>query len=489
VNFLEYSIDQILEENQIPHTWSKSVKSEVTRLKLENNIDRKDLSKSDFVTIDGKEAKDFDDAVLCEKLKTGYRLLVAIADVSSLVRPGSAIDKAAKERGTSIYFPNTVIPMLPEEISNDLCSLVPNKIRNVVVSDITFDTDGEIKNYNFYEAKIESKYRLTYAEVEGAILRKKKIASSSVNESLNALRELTMILLDKRAKRNALEIESSEPVLKINKMGEVEAINFSTRMFAHQMIEEAMIAANRCAIIFVKNSLDISINRFHDKPDAEKLVALFEKFQSFGLKKSDDPIILLQRCIEIAKRNENAAALQSLILQGLPRAIYSSKKSGHFGLQLEEYSHFTSPIRRYPDLIIHRLIKSILKREKLIFNEDAFEEECTELSNLEKRAEKSSRQVTQQLICFFLKNKVGNILPARVVGVTHFGVFCELEGFFVSGLIHVSDLKDDHYVYSERNNILKGRRSGRTFRIGDQFNVRIDAVIPEEGKIILSKNK
>ena len=489
MNFLEYSIDQILEENQIPHTWSKSVKSEVTRLKLENNIDRKDLSKSDFVTIDGKDAKDFDDAVLCEKLKTGYRLLVAIADVSSLVRPGSAIDKAAKERGTSIYFPNTVIPMLPEEISNDLCSLVPNKIRNVVVSDITFDTDGEIKNYNFYEAKIESKYRLTYAEVEGAILRKKKIASNSVNESINALRELTMILLDKRAKRNALEIESSDPVLKINKMGEVEAINFSTRMFAHQMIEEAMIAANRCAIIFVKDSLDISINRFHDKPDAEKLVALFEKFQSFGLKKSDDPIILLQRCIEVAKRNENAAALQSLILQGLPRAIYSSKKSGHFGLQLEEYSHFTSPIRRYPDLIIHRLIKSILKREKLIFNEDAFEEECTELSNLEKRAEKSSRQVTQQLICFFLKNKVGNILPARVVGVTHFGVFCELEGFFVSGLIHVSDLKDDHYVYSERNNILKGRRSGRTFRIGDQFNVRIDAVIPEEGKIILSKNK
>ena len=489
MNFLEYSIDQILEENQIPHTWSKSVKSEVTRLKLENNIDRKDLSKSDFVTIDGKDAKDFDDAVLCEKLKTGYRLLVAIADVSSLVRPGSAIDKAAKERGTSIYFPNTVIPMLPEEISNDLCSLVPNKIRNVVVSDITFDTDGEIKNYNFYEAKIESKYRLTYAEVEGAILRKKKIASNSVNESINALRELTMILLDKRAKRNALEIESSDPVLKINKMGEVEAINFSTRMFAHQMIEEAMIAANRCAIIFVKDSLDISINRFHDKPDAEKLVALFEKFQSFGLKKSDDPIILLQRCIEVAKRNENAAALQSLILQGLPRAIYSSKKSGHFGLQLEEYSHFTSPIRRYPDLIIHRLIKSILKREKLIFNEDAFEEECTELSNLEKRAEKSSRQVTQQLICFFLKNKVGNILPARVVGVIHFGVFCELEGFFVSGLIHVSDLKDDHYVYSERNNILKGRRSGRTFRIGDQFNVRIDAVIPEEGKIILSKNK
>ena len=489
MNFLEYSIDQILEENQIPHTWSKSVKNEVTGLELEKNLNRKDLSESDFVTIDGRDAKDFDDAVLCKRLKAGYKLSVAIADVSSLVRPGSEIDKAAKERGTSIYFPNTVIPMLPEEISNNLCSLVPNKIRNVVVSDITFDTDGEIKNFDFYEAKIESKYRLTYAEVEEAILRKKKIGSTSVNESINALKELTITLLGKRAKRNALEIESSEPILKINNIGAVEAINLSTRMFAHQMIEEAMIAANICAITFVKNSIGISINRFHDKPDTDKLLALFEKFQSLGLKKSDDPIILLQRCIEIAKRNENAASLQSLILQGLPRAIYSSKKSGHFGLQLEEYSHFTSPIRRYPDLIIHRLIKSILKKEKVSFDEELFEEECNELSNLEKRAEKSSRQVTQQLICFFLKNKVGNSLPARVVGVTHFGVFCELQGFFVSGLIHVSDLKDDHYVYSERNNILKGRRSGRTFRIGDQFNVRIDAVIPEEGKIILSKNK
>ena len=489
MNFLEYSIDQILEENQIPHIWSKSVKNEVTRLKLEKNIDRKDLSELDFVTIDGKDAKDFDDAVFCKKLKTGYRLSVAIADVSSLVRPGCEIDKAAKERGTSIYFPNTVIPMLPEEISNDLCSLVPNRIRNVVVSDITFDADGEIINYDFCEAKIESKYRLTYAEVEEAILSKQKISSASVNESINALKELTIALLDKRAKRNALEIESSEPILKINNSGEVEEINLSKRMFAHQMIEEAMIAANICAIMFVKSSLDISINRFHDKPDADKLLALFEKFQSFGLKKSEDPIILLQRCIEIAKRTENAASLQSLILQGLPRAIYSSKKSGHFGLQLEDYSHFTSPIRRYPDLILHRLIKSILKKEKVNFDEDAFEEECSELSNLEKRAERSSRQVTQQLICFFLKDKVGNILPVRVVGVTHFGVFCELQGFFVSGLIHVSDLKDDHYVYSERNNILKGRRSGRMFKIGDQFNARIDAVIPEEGKIILSTSK
>ena len=219
MNFLEYSIDQILEENQIPHTWSKSVKNEVTGLQLEKNIDRKDLSEADFVTIDGKDAKDFDDAVLCKKLKIGYKLSVAIADVSSLVRPGSEIDKAAKERGTSIYFPNTVIPMLPEEISNDLCSLVPNKIRNVVVSDITFDTDGEIKDYDFYEAKIESKYRLTYAEVEEAILRKKKIGSTSVNESINALKELTITLLDKRAKRNALEIESNDPILKINNIG------------------------------------------------------------------------------------------------------------------------------------------------------------------------------------------------------------------------------------------------------------------------------
>ena len=181
-----------------------------------------------------------------------------------------------------------------------------------------------------------------------------------IRDSINALKELTITLLDKRAKRNALEIESNEPILKINNIGAVESINLSRRMFAHQMIEEAMIAANICAIMFVKSSLEISINRFHDKPDADKLLALFEKFQSFGLKRSDDPIILLQRCIEIAKRSENASSLQSLVLQGLPRAIYSSKKSGHFGLQLEEYSHFTSPIRRYPDLIIHRLIKTCL---------------------------------------------------------------------------------------------------------------------------------
>ena len=373
--------------------------------------------------------------------------------------------------------------MLHENISNDLCSLVPDKKRNVLICEIIFDSNTEISSYDFFESTIKSFRRFTYDEINRNI----EIDNTDVNKSIESLKILTSKLLKKRIKRKALEIESSEPIINIDEFGKLIEIKKQKRLFAHQMIEESMIAANICAANFMNKHYGFGVYRIHEEPDFIKLESLAKFFSLKGLlaNSMNDPITSINSFVRHSNKSEDMKIFNTLILQSLKRAKYSSKEIGHFGLQLEKYSHFTSPIRRYPDLIVHRMIKDILNKSKKIRLDETFEENLEELSSLERRSEISSRQVIQQMICHELKKFVGERFSTFVVNIAEFGLFCEIENYFISGLIHVSDLGKDRYIYDGQANILKGRRTGKTFRIGQKINVQLISVVPEERKITL----
>jgi ribonuclease R len=488
MNKLVNAIDQVVKENNLPHEWSKEIVAELKELEHKKEPkNRVDLRSHPFVTIDGKDAKDFDDAVFCKEELNGFMLQVAIADVADIVKQGTELDFEALKRGTSIYFPKKVIPMLPEEISNNLCSLVPREDRNVLVCKIIFNKEGVINSYEFDEAIINSNKRFTYNEVEYLSQDNQVNISSNILDSINALKNLTKKLLKERLKRNALEIDSAEPVLKFDNKDNINEILVPKRLFAHQMIEEAMISANICAAKFIKKHLGFGIYRIHEEPENLKIENLKKFFSLKGLssKSFSDALELINGFISHITKNKENKMLNILILQSLKRAQYSTKEVGHFGLQLKEYSHFTSPIRRYPDLISHRLIKNILNKEVQSQSIENFEETLDELSSLEKRAENSSRQVTQQLICHHLTKFIGDEFSSLVVGVTEFGLFCEIEKHYISGLVHVSDLSRDRYIFDKEANILKGKKTGKTFRIGQKITVQLVNVIPEERKIVL----
>ena len=488
MNNLENTISQVIEENLISTEWSDAVNTEVKDLNLNTNgHPRKDLTKVPFVTIDGADAKDFDDAVFCNLNDSGFLLNVAIADVAELVNEDSYLDQEAKKRGTSIYFPSKVIPMLPEKISNNLCSLVPDETRNVLVSEINFSLDGSIKSYKFFQAKIVSHKRMTYAEVEEYVKNNDSNVSKKIKTSLDALNLLTKNLLVKRSQRKALEIEGNEPILSIDEDGKVSSIDLPRRLYAHQMIEESMLAANVCAANFMHKYYKFGVYRVHEKPEELKLESLksFFSLKGFSSQNKDTPLALINKCLQFSSKNKLNKVLQTVVLQSLKRAEYSIKETGHFGLQLDRYSHFTSPIRRYPDLMAHRLIKNIINKGNLDINKDNIEEVCGEMSELERNAEKSSRQVVQQMICYHLKKYIGHEFSSSVTGITDFGLFAEIDNFYVSGLIHVTDLPGDRYFYDREANLLKGKRTGRVFRLGQDIKIKIMNVVPSERKITL----
>ncbi len=478
------AINQAISDNDLPYQWPKKINHELKNITFDNKLERINLSKEPFITIDGEDAKDFDDAVYCVKQSSSFILQVAIADVAAVVSPDSEIDKEALIRGTSIYFPNKVIPMLPKEISNDLCSLVPNKNRNVLVCEMNFDSEGKINSYKFFEAVINSHKRFTYNQIEDA---SNLNATSDINNSLKALNDLTKKLIKNRINRWALEINATEPNIRIDKDGDIAEIFLPKRLFAHQMIEECMVAANICAAKFIKRHYGFGVYRIHEEPEKLKIENLkkFFSLKGFASKASLKPLELINSFTKHANKDEDNKMMNILILQSLKRAQYSTKEIGHFGLQLEEYSHFTSPIRRYPDLISHRLIKNVLQKNKQKISQDKLEETLNELSSLEKRAEYASRQVTQQLICHHLKKFIGDEFSSMIVGITEFGLFCEIEKHFISGLLHVSDLSSDRYFFDKEANMLRGRRTGKTFRIGQKMNVQLVSVIPKERKIVL----
>ena len=482
MNYLEIAINQIVKEQGISHEWNSFIKDELNNIDIKDDLNRKDLTHIPFVTIDGEDAKDFDDAVFCSVNKSSYTLMVAIADVASVVLPNTELDKEAFKRGTSIYFPNTVIPMLPEIISNNICSLVPNKKRNALICKIIFNLNGDIETYKFFEALICSFKRFTYNEIESNSHNDLQISGS-----INNLKKLTNVLLHKRLQRNALEINSTEPSVNIDNNGNVLGINMVKKLFAHQMIEESMVAANICAAKFLRKNYQYGIYRVHEEPESLKIENLKKFFSLKGYlsQKNINTLDLINSFTKYANKNQDDKLLTVLILQSLKRARYSSKQIGHFGLQLEQYTHFTSPIRRYPDLLVHRMIKDVLNNSDSNFIREDLEENLGELSSLEKRAEISSRQVNQQLICYELKKFVGEEFESFVVGVAEFGLFCEIHNYYISGLLHVSDLKSDRYIFDAQANILRGKKNGKIYRLGDSIKVRLANVLPEERKIIL----
>ena len=482
------AIQDAISMHELPAEWSSELLKEADLIaeKTKKTKYRKDLTNLPFATIDGADAKDFDDAIYCQKNSNGFSLYVAIADVSFYVEVGSKLDKEALKRGTSIYFPGTVVPMLPERLSNDVCSLRPNEDRCAMVCEMSLDAAGKRIKYKFYSALINSKARLTYKQVEGHITNASPLKGPQVIESINTLDNLTSVRLKLRQERQALEINPKEAILELTDNQEVKNIIIKKPMRAHKLVEESMLLANECAAEFMQERFGFGVFRIHEDPDPSKLEALKKYFQiPAQIAKKSSPLETINYSLKKAKENQDDSG-QILVLQTLARAEYSTDNLGHFGLQLEQYAHFTSPIRRYPDLLTHRMINKALAHKKNAFNKSQLQDMCEDSSVLERRAEKASRQVEQVLICSYLKDKIGSDVDGVVTGVTDFGLFVNLEAYFISGLLHVSDLPGDRYFLIQGTNTLKGKRTGKIFKLGQKIKVKIVAISPLDRKINLA---
>ena len=511
---------------EVPYQFSDAAKQaaaalpdEVTDADLQGRVDLRDMP---LVTIDGEDARDFDDAVYCEPMKIGkgksaiegFRLLVAIADVSHYVKEGSALDADARLRSTSVYFPRRVIPMLPEKISNGLCSLNPAVDRLCMVCDMVITDEGVIHAYQFYPAVMHSQARLTYNEVWAILSQPNtpaRIKYKSILPYLENLYTLFRVLDKARQIRGAIDFETVETYIECNAAGKIERIIPRTRNDAHKLIEECMLCANVCAADFVarqtaKNG-QLALFRVHEGPTPDKLTNLREFLKSLGLllgggsqPHAKDYAALMKKIID----RPDYQLLQSMLLRSMQRAHYSPDNAGHFGLAYEAYSHFTSPIRRYPDLTLHRVIKAILNHETCIPLPDATEQYEPAPKNKkqaqaqahdrwdrlglvcsanERRADDASSDVQAWLKCYYMRDRVGEDFSGTISGVTPFGVFVTLDSLYVDGLVHVSELGAEYFQFNEQLHELRGERSGMRFRLTDRIHVQVARVDLEARRI------
>ncbi|TXD96713.1 ribonuclease R [Psychrobacter frigidicola] len=456
---------------------------EPSKKDLKGRTDLRDIA---LITIDGADARDFDDAVFAEKRAGGnYRVLVAIADVSFYVTPNSPLDVDAYERGTSVYFPHRVIPMLPEVLSNGLCSLNPNVDRLCMVADIKVSRAGKVTGYEFYPAVMNSQARLTYNQVNDYFanpkdesIPKSLTGNDAVKKSVDTLHQLYDLLLKKREERHAMEFETVETYIEFNEKGGIAAILPRTRGDAHKLIEECMLLANTCAANFaLQNELPV-LYRNHDKPDGEKSMRIHEYAKNFGLSfPEENPTQAdYQRIIEATKDRPDAISVHSMLLRSMMQANYSPDNIGHFGLAYDEYSHFTSPIRRYPDLMLHRAIKAKVTNSTQPVMEFSLEGAGTQTSDTERRAEKASRFVESWLKCHYMKDHVGEEFDGVVTTVTSFGLFVTLTDLYIDGLVHISNVGNDFFVYDEKQQQLIGKDKGTLFGLGDSVRVKVAGV-------------
>lgn len=470
----DYGIDDI---------WPESVLKAAKIASDKLTEDKDYLEEFPFVTIDGEDAKDFDDAIFCTFNKDGFHLKVAIADVSFFVKELSALDLEAARRTTSVYLPKKVVPMLPERLSNELCSLQPNKRRRCLCVEINFDKDGHITNYKFHRGIIKSVARLTYTEVEEQLLN--EVKDTKYKKSLEASFALFNKLTINKGYRGALDFSINEPFLKTKSDGSVHNIVSRKRLTAHKLIEEFMLAANISAADFLSYYPEQGIYRNHEHPESLKIERLSQVLKNRGINWNGDKedINNLGTFINKVHKREDASILNMLILQSMQRAEYSTINKGHFGLKFAKYTHFTSPIRRYPDLLVHRLIIASLDQKE--FNFDGLQLTLEDCSIKEKSAEFASKQVIQNLICNYVKQFSGKNFSGYVTGVKEFGLFVEIPKLFTSGLLHVNDLPNDYYRYNARHHCLDGKRRGNKFSLGDRIDVFIGDVKELEGKISL----
>ena len=523
-------IEIALRKHDLPFEWDPAAKRQAERLPAEvRPADRKsrtDLTHLPLVTIDGETAKDFDDAVYCEPDGRGFRLIVAIADVAHYVRDDDALDRAARERGTSVYFPRRVIPMLPEALSNELCSLKPDVERLCMACDLRIDARGTIKSYAFYPAVMHSRARLTYTQVY-TWLKDTAAAKGTVGEALvphlAQLYTLYKVLLAARERRGAIDFDTAELALQFDPYGKISQIVPAPRNDAHRLIEECMLAANVCAAGFLAENEQPALYRVHEGPPADKLAVLREFLASSALTLTggDKPTAMdYAALIDRIRERPDFALLQTVLLRSLSRAEYSPDNVGHFGLAYDAYAHFTSPIRRYPDLLVHRAIKAVLaktakaasvgqpprrrappRRESAPSGgseaaraasvggpyytpkETTWAELGVHCSMTERRADDASRDVLQWLKCHYMKEKVGETFPGTISGVASFGIFVTLDGLDIDGLVHVTELPRDYFHFDAVRHALIGERSGRTFQLAGRVMVKVARVDLERAKI------
>ena len=507
----DIQVEMAIHNHGIPNVWADAVCEEIKLITedfrdFENRID---LRGTPLITIDGDKARDFDDAVYCSsKPQGGWRLIVAIADVSYFVKTGSPIDTLASQRGNSVYFHNTVIPMLPEVLSNNLCSLLPGKDRFCFACEIHLDDSGQIVRYEFYEAIMNSYARMTYSEVSEILEnpvhpRSENLIPPELATQLDSLNTLCDLLLLRRKERGALNFESQETEMFLDSQGRIEEIRPVIRLRAHEIIEETMLCANSCAAEFLQNRNIPVLYRVHKGPSEERLSSLREFLGSagLGLAGGDNPQPSdYQNVLVACKDREDASLIQLVLLRSMSRACYQSINEGHFGLNYSVYVHFTSPIRRYSDLLVHRAIKHALgvsmdvskgsdfameKAEQLL-KPSTLEDLGNLLSFTERRAEEAARDVTSWLKCEFLLDKIGQEVEGVVVGVQSFGLFILMDELFVEGLIHVKALPRDYYYYEDKLQRLVGERSGQVFKLGQRIKAIVSRVDLQKRKIDLT---
>lgn len=487
-------VEIALRSHDIPWQWPEMLEKELAKLKPKITAAQKrgrlDLTDLPLVTIDGEDARDFDDAVYAERKGKGWRLLVAIADVSHYVQPGTALDTEAAGRGTSVYFPNRVVPMLPEVLSNELCSLKPHVERLCIVCEMTIAHNGEVSEYCFHEGVMLSAARLTYAEVAAMVVEKKQRERRQyehVVPHLEDMHALYKLLKKRREHRGAIDFETTETRIIFNERNKIDKIVPVVRNDAHMMIEEFMISANVCAAQYLARHKQPALYRVHQGPSAEKLSDLREFLGEFGLSLGggDDPEPAdYADLLKTVMQRPDAHLIQTVLLRSLSQARYSPDNTGHFGLALETYAHFTSPIRRYPDLIVHRAIRELgeARRNKETGQADmvALGEHC---SMTERRADEATRDATDWLKCQYMMDKVGQEFQGTISSVTSFGLFVELDDLYAVGLVHVTSLENDYYHFDPVRHRLRGERTGAIYRLSDRIKVKVARVDMDEKKI------
>lgn len=490
-------VDLIIDEYGLSRRFAIEVSKEARSLpdRITDGMfkERKDLLSLPTVTIDGEKAKDFDDAVSIKLRKSGYVLYIHIADVGYFVPWESKIDREARRRATSVYFPDRVIPMLPKKLSEDLCSLKPKVPRLAFTVEMGFSRDGERISRKFYPSVIESDERMTYTLVKEILVDNNMGLRSKYSHLLGEFElmgELCSVLRARRLKRGSLDFDLPEPEVLLDMRGNPEDIIVSERNFAHMIVEEFMIAANEAVAEHLYRKGVPALYRIHEEPDVDKLEDILKVLKTVSrLKKRSLTPGDLPSLLDMVRGRPEEEVINYMILRSLKQARYSPQNAGHFGLGSECYTHFTSPIRRYPDLVVHRVLRELLSNKKLSVSRI---EELNEIlpniafhsSRMERQADDAERSVIAAMRAWFMKDMVGEELEGRIVGVTPHGIKVRLKEFYVDGFLHVSYMTDDYYIYDDRNLQLVGRRTRKRFSIGSSIKVRIDRVDIEEREII-----
>ncbi len=483
-------IPQTILEFGLPYEFPNEVIQEAESFKEPSAKDRAgriDLRDLALVTIDGEDARDFDDAVYAEKRPGGgYRVVVAIADVSHYVRVGKPLDDEAQERGTSVYFPHYVLPMLPEALSNGLCSLNPHVDRLCMVCDLKLSRTGRVTGFEFYPSVMHSQARLTYNQVANYFDGDSNAIPENrdVRKSLNTLLQLYQVLKGLRAERHAMEFETIETYMTFDELGGIQDILPRTRNDAHKLIEECMLLANVAAAEYaLKNDIPM-LYRVHEAPEFSRIQKVRDFVKLLGLKFPEQPTQAdYQAVIEATKDRIDAPSIHAVLLRSMMQAYYGANNSGHFGLAYEAYTHFTSPIRRYPDLLLHRAIKAHLAQKPYPISGASLDDAGEHFSSTERRADEASRSVTMWLKCHYMKQHLGEEFIGIISAVTEFGLFVTLKDLYVDGMVHVSQLGDDFFVFDQASQCLIGQNRGQSFGLGDEVKIKVAAVNLEERKI------